>query len=640
MKYFSIITVENAYKNISTRTNNKFWGILAITSSVGSLVTPQRVYSLDIDNVSNLLEKQFCLVEKPKNYTRGAQWNVIFSKNWAEYISEKLLRTSPNIYDVLVWYFRREIFEDTITKQQLVAKFLEETNISTEFAKKLFTFDDRDLEFADNKYSESLLLGILNKLCNNTTTYTTVTAEKSFVAANAGELSRAPFVQTLYAGQGAQECMILTQFDFNEYYGDVVNKKTSGLMPDNQSSATNDTYISLLTALRTKPFMLLAGISGTGKSRLVKELAFMTCLKDVEDPDEGIMINAQKDPTSPFNYCHVEVKPNWHDSSELLGYYNALDGIYELTPFIRFVYRAIRFPEMPFFVCLDEMNLAPVEQYFAEYLSALETRTLTKEGIVSAPLLEQSIFNGVDITKYKQPSDVFVVGYLKENGLKLPNNLYVVGTVNMDDTTHQFSRKVIDRAFTLEMNGGDLTEMFSQKNTDALKYRTDVVPLEALQSNFIHASEIFEDGSPYLKYEQTIKESVPSYLNAINNKLANTPFQVSYRVQNELILYLAYLIQQNNFPDDIEALIKEAVLAVLMEKILPRVQGDDKLLGRGKDKDVFTELTEYVEQNLIIKEHTEDDTEVVSGSELYRKVINKLDQMHKRLESSYFANFF
>lgn len=407
----------------------------------------------------------------------------------------------------------------------------------------------------------------------------------------------------------------------------------------NEKGDVDSLYTPYLTALRTKPFMLLAGISGTGKSRLVKELAFMTCLKDVEDPDGGIIINAQEDATTPFNYCLVEVKPNWHDSSELLGYYNALESKYELTPFIRFVYRAIRFPEMPFFVCLDEMNLAPVEQYFAEYLSALETRTLTKEGIVSAPLLDSSLFNGVNISKY-DAADTLVIGYLKENGLKLPNNLYVVGTVNMDDTTHQFSRKVIDRAFTIEMNGGDLNEMFSQKNADALKYRTDVVPLKALQSNFIHASEIFKAGSPYLKYEQTIKESVPSYLNAINTFLRDTPFQVSYRVQNELILYLAYLIQQNNFPDNIEALIKEAVLAVLMEKILPRVQGDDKLLGRGKDKDVFTELSDYVEKNLLLKEQGEDNTEVVSGSELYRQVTDKLAQMHKRLENSYFANFF
>lgn len=419
-------------------------------------------------------------------------------------------------------------------------------------------------------------------------------------------------------------------FDSRPYLNSKID--ISPIQRDVQPLSLEDSsYLPYLTALRTKPFMLLAGISGTGKSRLVKELAFMTCPNKAE---------FNQDKTTPWNYSLVEVKPNWHDSSELLGYYNALDGKYELTPFIRFAYRALQNDNVPFFVCLDEMNLAPVEQYFAEYLSVLETRTLDETEIISSELIKKETFNGIDIENKYEEEDKQIATYIQKNGLKLPSNLYVIGTVNMDDTTHQFSRKVIDRAFTIEMNGGDLNKMFSQKNADALKYRTDVVPLEALQSNFIHASEMFEAGSPYLKYEQTIKESVPSYLNAINTFLKDTPFQVSYRVQNELILYLAYLIQQNNFPDDIEALTKEAVLAVLMEKILPRVQGDDKLLGRGKDKDVFTELTEYVEQNLIIKEHAEDNTEVVSGSELYRQVTDKLDQMHKRLENSYFANFF
>lgn len=400
-------------------------------------------------------------------------------------------------------------------------------------------------------------------------------------------------------------------------------------------------YSNILTALRTKPFLLLAGISGTGKSRLVKELAFMTCLEKTIDAETKEPYEAQTDKTTPFNYCLIEVKPNWHDSSELLGYYNALDNKYELTPFIRFVYRAIRYSDMPFFVCLDEMNLAPVEQYFAEYLSVLETRTLTNNGIVSATLLDKTLFNGINTANYKD-EDKSLINYLTENGLKLPNNLYVIGTVNMDDTTHQFSRKVIDRTFTIEMNGGDLADMFSDKNANALRYRNgaDVVPLDAIKGCFVHATEIFHTDSPYLKYENDIKKFVPSYLNAINEKLAKTPFQVSYRVQNELILYLAYLIQQNDFPNDIEALIKESVLAILLEKILPRIQGDDKLLGRGQDKDVFTELSEYVERNLLIEEQTEDNRKLVSGSDLYRQVIEKLDQMHQRLENSYFANFF
>ena len=428
--------------------------------------------------------------------------------------------------------------------------------------------------------------------------------------------------------------------EFEAFYNICVS--SSDLIVENSkreifssTSATDiSAYLPYLTALRTKPFMLLAGISGTGKSRIVKELAFMTC------PNEEGYNNDKK---TPGNYCLIEVKPNWHDSSELLGYYNALDGKYELTPFIRFVYRALQRTDVPFFVCLDEMNLAPVEQYFAEYLSVLETRTKDGEEIISAKLIKKEAFNSIDVAKQYKDEDIAIAQYLQENGLPLPSNLYIVGTVNMDDTTHQFSRKVIDRAFTIEMNGGKLEDMFKPENANALQYRDEVVSLNRLKSHFVNAKEVFKDGeldTPWTQYETKIKTDVPARLKAINDILKNTPFQVSYRVQNELILYLAYLIEEAGFPEDIEPYIGEATLAILMEKILPRIQGDDKLLGRGQNKDVFTELSEYVEQTLMTRKTTDEQTKLVEGSDLYRKVIDKLDQMHKRLENSYFANFF
>ncbi|MBQ7996828.1 MAG: restriction endonuclease [Paludibacteraceae bacterium] len=422
-------------------------------------------------------------------------------------------------------------------------------------------------------------------------------------------------------------------FDSRPYLNSKID--ISPIQRDVQPLSLEDTsYLPYLTALRTKPFMLLAGISGTGKSRIVKELAFMTC------PNEEGYNN---DKTTPGNYCLIEVKPNWHDSSELLGYYNALDGKYELTPFIRFVYRALQRTDVPFFVCLDEMNLAPVEQYFAEYLSVLETRTKDGEEIISAKLIKKEAFNGIDVAKQYKDKDIAIAQYLQENGLPLPSNLYIVGTVNMDDTTHQFSRKVIDRAFTIEMNGGKLEDMFKPENANALQYRDEVVSLNRLKSHFVNAKEVFKDGESdtlWTQYETKIKTDVPARLKAINDILKNTPFQVSYRVQNELILYLAYLIEEAGFPEDIEPYIGEATLAILMEKILPRIQGDDKLLGRGQNKDVFTELSEYVEQTLMTRKTTDEQTKLVEGSDLYRKVIDKLDQMHKRLENSYFANFF
>ena len=82
-----------------------------------------------------------------------------------------------------------------------------------------------------------------------------------------------------------------------------------------------------LRAMRTKPFLLLAGISGTGKSRIVKQMAFDSC------PDNAVL---RSDLTSPGNYCLIEVKPNWHDSTELLGYESQIGKPhYQLTPFVK-----------------------------------------------------------------------------------------------------------------------------------------------------------------------------------------------------------------------------------------------------------------------------------------------------------------
>lgn len=400
-----------------------------------------------------------------------------------------------------------------------------------------------------------------------------------------------------------------------------------------------------LNALRTKPFLLLAGISGTGKSRLVKELAYMTCPQNDE---------LRKNPAEPGNYCLIEVKPNWHDSAELLGYYSNLSGRYELTKFIRFAYKAIKHPDTPFFVCLDEMNLAPVEQYFAEYLSVLETRKLEGDKIISSALLSRDAFANCLLekttqvlpasmpayeplqegtnqknTKLYSDDDAEIIQYLKQNGLTLPENLFIIGTVNMDDTTHQFSRKVIDRAFTIEMNGGNLSEMFDNKIS--LDYRNDVVPLDAFKPKYVIANEALDEQSDEI--QTTIKKKIPELLESINNILKETPFCVSYRVQNELILYLCNILDDS---DKIDEKISEAFLTILLTKILPRIQGDDKLLKTksesGNDSNVLTDLQEFVKKKFTVVDG--------DNSELFNSVINKLEKMNSRLENSYFANFF
>ena len=410
-----------------------------------------------------------------------------------------------------------------------------------------------------------------------------------------------------------------------------------------------------INALRTKPFLLLAGISGTGKSQKVQELAFMTC-PDGELRNEG--------GTTPGNYCLVEVKPNWHDSTELLGYYSALSGKYELTDFIRFAYKASQNKDVPFFLCLDEMNLAPVEQYFAEFLSVLETRKKVGNEIQTQYLLSKDRFSNCELQKkvlvkddgdiiegdkqYKMEflyseKDAEIISYLKEKGLTLPDNFFVIGTVNMDDTTHQFSRKVIDRAFTIEMNGGKMSEMFSPESRMLLEYRDEPIPLEAFKAEFVRAYEVLDDAR-FTKYKDVISTRIPALLgdsdgtaeaDSINGILNETPFRVSYRVQNELVLYLSTLIERANFPepDQIEKLIGEATLAILLEKVLPRVQGEQKQLETQKGKsNVLKDLKTFVESHFKPEEETD-------ANSLYNQVLRKLKEMDDKL-ANYYTNFF
>jgi hypothetical protein len=196
----------------------------------------------------------------------------------------------------------------------------------------------------------------------------------------------------------------------------------------------NHPHRQLLMAIKTKPFVLLAGISGIGKSRLVRELAYKTCI------DEELRL-----PTKPGNFELIKVKPDWNDSSEIIGHISYRDdGLkYSVTAFLRFVVKAWKYIQVPFFCCMDEMNLGRVEQYFAEYLSILETRQY-----VNGEATSDSFISGADLQLYAAEDPLFWEKLGLENhdylqsqflttGITLPPNLIVIGTVNMDATTNK-----------------------------------------------------------------------------------------------------------------------------------------------------------------------------------------------------------
>ncbi len=431
------------------------------------------------------------------------------------------------------------------------------------------------------------------------------------------------------------------------------------------------------SALRTKPFMLLAGISGTGKSRIVREFAFKSCPEELQDADG----------TTPGNYCMVEVKPNWHDSTELLGYWSNINDKYMFTKFVKFLVKAMMYPNVPFFVCLDEMNLAPVEQYFAEFLSVLETRRIVEtededgeiyEEVKSGVLVDKKNFlglsklNGVypnlrtnrdiyfklfDISDKEEMEKVTTEGdSLLTEGLTLPENVFIVGTVNMDDTTHQFSRKVIDRAMTIEMNGGALADIF--KSSSDLAYTDTPLTMEDLCSHYVSASEVLEkcyavvndaEISDYIQGKG--EDGLPQRLEQINKVLNGTPFTVSYRVMNELTIYLAVLLDQATDEgkevdfDTFKQYVDTAIDKILLMKILPRVEGDDEMFNISANECAANSLLSQVEENGMSRSYTKLDwlrsiapqhTEENVGEYM---AVDKLDEMTNRLFRQNFTRY-
>ena len=433
-----------------------------------------------------------------------------------------------------------------------------------------------------------------------------------------------------------------------------------------EASERISNFSNYITAIKSKPFLLLAGISGTGKSRIVREFAFKSCPEYLQD----------KDGTTPGNYCMIEVKPNWHDSTELLGYYSRLGSKpgYQFTKFVKFLVKAKMYPNVPFFVCLDEMNLAPVEQYFAEILSILETRkvvigedgdkTIKTEAIIDAEHFKALgkiggfAPNFTDRDIYMKLYDIDTesdideaVGKrtdLKTEGLTLPDNVVIIGTVNMDDTTHQFSRKVIDRAMTIEMNGGNLRTMFGgSKNLEYLPDEKQKEWQNAFTRRYVTADEVLE---AHPNEVDEMKDILPSCLEQINLALKGTPFEVSYRVLNELTIMVGVMLDEGKGLDDA---IAQSVNNILLMKILPRIEGDAEMFSLSREyktkvgvtydnrlewlKDIAPDIKEPLTETESENNDTEENAEAVKEHQPTAK--DKIQEMIDRLNNQEFTRF-
>lgn len=423
----------------------------------------------------------------------------------------------------------------------------------------------------------------------------------------------------------------------------------------------------LLAHPLSKPFLLLAGISGTGKTRFVRE-------------------QAKASGQFKKTYCLVSVRPDWHEPSDLLGYISRLSNHgqaeYITTDVLQFIAKAWRgiadnglsievqhideqgerlvvtgdrevlSEVLPYWLCLDEMNLAPVEQYFADYLSVLETREWCWDGDAftysSDALLKPAMINAVaDTDKLRKDLGFEAVEYhelwqlICEHGLAIPFNLMVAGTVNMDETTHGFSRKVIDRALSFDFGEffpNNYDEFFESNSRN--KQLSYPIWSQAKQNELANACDA--DGS------QTL-----AFLSAVNATLKSTPFELAYRALNELLL--AVISSQ---PQD-ELTLKAVWDDFMMCKVLPRIEGDSDKLTTADGKELLVEIEKVLAVQLAPIWNADDmNAPAYQRPDLYREKVvaedatedekvlriacrskGKLAWMKKRLGSSMFTSF-
>lgn len=364
--------------------------------------------------------------------------------------------------------------------------------------------------------------------------------------------------------------------------------------------------LSSVTVL-SKPFLLLAGISGTGKTRFVRE-------------------QAKTSGQFAETYCLTSVRPDWHEPSDLLGYISRLNGAaeYITTDVLQFIAKAWRAiadsgltvevqeseelgerlvvtgerdvleQVLPYWLCLDEMNLAPVEQYFADYLSVLETREWcwTSNSFTyscDALLKPATIKEVADKEKLREALGFDSEEYddlwadICQYGLGIPFNLLVAGTVNMDETTHGFSRKVIDRALSFDFGAffPNNFDEFADFGTPTSCSKRLSYPIWSNASKADLADTFDVDGT------KTV-----AFLSAVNAVLKNTPFELAFRALNELLLAVA-----SSQPQD-DLTLKAVWDDFMMCKVLPRIEGDTDKLTTSNRKDLLEELSDVLSDQL------------------------------------------
>lgn len=331
-------------------------------------------------------------------------------------------------------------------------------------------------------------------------------------------------------------------------------------------------------SLKSKPFVILAGISGIGKSRLVRLFAEA--------------INAK--------FKIIPVKPDWNDSTELLGYKNIKDKFVQ-GQLYKVIDEAKDNLDTPYFVCLDEMNLARVEYYLGEYLSVIESRKFEKGKIVTDELFSESYFEKIEDTN-----------------ISIPENLYIIGTVNMDDTTFSFSRKVLDRANTIEFSDVDLDNLFFETNEEVESLN---VSNDFLKTTYLKTMDIEPE---YREYAKEVNKKIIE----INEILKKSQKQFAYRVRDEILFYLVENKKADLLDED------TAFDYQIMQKILPAINGSEQSVYQ-----VLIDLLNFILETNDIETVEEAENHLETTTVKYENSAKKIIYMLKGYQNDGYVSY-
>jgi hypothetical protein len=350
----------------------------------------------------------------------------------------------------------------------------------------------------------------------------------------------------------------------------------------NSGLAYSDILIIRFTAsLLTKPFVILTGLSGSGKTKLAQ--AFVQWISKAKS-----------------QYKIVPVGADWTNREPLLGYPNALNPKEYVKPdsgVLDLIIQANTQPDLPYFLILDEMNLSHVERYFADFLSVMES----KEGI---PLHSGEIENGVPAR------------------LKIPSNLFIIGTVNIDETTNMFSPKVLDRANTIEFR-------LSRQEMEIFLAKTKNIDMEALTGKGAGMAKSFLELAADKSFPTKDNDEVNDALIKFFGELSKTGAEFGYRSASEILRLIHQLtVLDNNMKTP------QKIDIAIVQKLLPKLHGSQRRISSTlKTLGSFCVSSSIDIETILLDENFDYETE------LYPLSLEKIARMYRGALANGFTSF-